>query len=55
MLKASRSFPREGPLTQTAGERRGDLGHRQIGHEDVVPAFHDLVELVAAWLPAGRA
>jgi hypothetical protein len=50
MLKASRGLLREGPLTQTAGERRDDLGHRQIGHEDIVPAFHDLVEVVAAWL-----
>ena len=50
MLKASRGLRREGPLAQTAGERRDDLGHRQIGHEDIVPALHDLIELVAAWL-----
>ena len=50
MLKASRSLPREGSLTQTAGERRDELGHRQIGHEDIVPALHDLIELIATWL-----
>jgi len=32
------------------GERQDELGHRQIGHEDIVPALHDLIELVAARL-----
>ena len=50
MLKAPRGIPRERPLAQTAGERRNDLGHRQVGHEHVVPALHDLIELFAARL-----
>src|SRR5436190_10914038 len=50
VLKASRRLPRERPPTQTVGERGDDLGHGQIGHEDIVPALHDLIELVAAWL-----
>jgi len=38
VLKASRSLPRERPLTRTMGERGDNLGHGQIGHEDIVPA-----------------
>jgi len=50
VLKAARSLPRERPLTQTNGERGDNLGHGQIGHEDIVPALDDLIELVAASL-----
>ena len=50
VLKAARDLSREGSLAETAGKRRDDLGHGQIGHEDIVPAFDDLIELVAAWL-----
>ncbi len=40
VLKASRRLPRERPPTQTVGERGDDLGHGQIGHEDIVPALY---------------
>jgi len=50
VLKPSHRVSRERPLTEAAGERRDKLGHRQIGHEDVVTALHDRVELIAAGL-----
>ena len=50
VLKASRRLPREQPPTQTLGERGDNLSHGQIGHEDIVPALDDLIELVAASL-----
>ena len=44
VLKASRTLPSERSLTQTTGDGGDDLGHGQIGHVDIVPALHDLVE-----------
>ena len=48
VLKSSRGFPRERPLVQTTRDCRDDLGYGQIGHEDIIPALHDFVELVTA-------
>lgn len=50
VLKAARGLSREGSLAETVGKRRDDLGYGQIRHEDIVPALHDRVELVAARL-----
>jgi hypothetical protein len=50
VLEAARGLSREGSLAETPRDRRNDLGHGQIRHEDIVPALHDLIELVAARL-----
>src|SRR5712692_2166872 len=50
VLKSSRGLPRERPLVQTTSDRGDDLGYGQVGHENIIPALHDFVELVAAWL-----
>jgi hypothetical protein len=34
---------------QTTRDRRDDLGHGQIGHQDIIPALYDFVEFLAAW------
>jgi len=50
VLKSSRGLPRERPLMQMTSDRGDDLGYGQVGHENVIPALHDFVELVAARL-----
>jgi hypothetical protein len=50
LLESLRVLPRERPLVQAAGDRRDDLGYRQIGYENVITALHDFVELVTARL-----
>jgi hypothetical protein len=50
VLHAARDLLREVAFAQTAGQRGDDLGHRQIGHEKVLPSLHCPVELVAAGL-----
>jgi hypothetical protein len=50
VLESSRRFSRERSLVQATSDRRDDLGHNEIGHEDVVPPLHDLVELGATGL-----
>ena len=47
VLESPRGFPRERSPVQATRDRRDDLGHREIGHEDVVTTLDDLVELCA--------
>jgi len=50
VLKSSRGLPRERPLMQTPSDRGDDLGHGQVGHQNIIPALQDLVKFVAARL-----
>jgi hypothetical protein len=50
LLDAPNHLSRQNPLPATAAQRRDDFGDRQVGHEHIVPTFHDLVELCAARL-----
>ena len=49
VLKSSCGLPRERPPVQTTSDRGDDLGYGQVGHEDIIPALYDFVELFAAW------
>jgi hypothetical protein len=46
-LKPPRGLSSERSLVQPPRDGRDDLRDSQIGHEDIVPALDDLVELVA--------
>jgi len=50
VLHAARGLSRDRALTQATRQRGDDLGHRQIGHEQVVPSLHHAVECVTAGL-----
>ena len=50
VLHAARHLPRQCSLTHTTRQRGDDLGHHQIGHEEVVPSSDNPIELLAAGL-----
>jgi len=48
MLESPGGLPRERPLLKATSNGRDDLGDGKIRYEDIIPALHDFVELVAA-------